>query len=184
MYVGTVFQLWLVTFHTPTKKLGAETNFFLCFFKCTVFDCSGNLRNRRTSVILLKWLTQIAGLAGQGIELLLVGPLLIAGGGDDEQTTSPSEPAITEMFSPNLSGTLVQQWKLWAKTSSLRLYPCNYCQRVTTPNYGEKLARLLHFQNGNLHGIHGNKRWPVCFRHLVRICNSSDSASRNGTILC
>lgn len=37
-------------------------------------------------------LTQVAGLAGQGIELLLIGPFLIVGGGDYKQPTPPTEP--------------------------------------------------------------------------------------------
>lgn len=45
-----------------------------------------------------EWLTQVAGLAVETVELLLIGPLLVVGGGDDEQPASPAEPAITEHF--------------------------------------------------------------------------------------
>lgn len=54
-------------------------------------------------------LTEVAGLAVEAVQLLLIGPLLVVGGGDDEQAASPAEPAITENFSLDLSGTLVQQ---------------------------------------------------------------------------
>lgn len=113
------------------------------------------------------WLTQIAGLAVEGVELLLIGPLLVVGSGDNEQATSPSEPAITENLSPDLSGTLVPQWELCTKTRSLCLcatYSPYYCQRVTTRNYGQKPARSLHCVRGDS-GLYGNKRQPV-FRHL------------------
>lgn len=53
---------------------------------------------------LFRSLTQVAGLAVQAVELLLIGPLLVVGGGDDEQTPSPTEPTITEHFNLELSG--------------------------------------------------------------------------------
>lgn len=41
-------------------------------------------------------LTEVAGLAAQGVELLLVGPLLIVGRRDDEEAPSPAEPATVQ----------------------------------------------------------------------------------------
>lgn len=80
-------------------------------------------------------LTKVAGLAGQGVELLLIGPLLIAGGWDDEQAPSPAKPAIREN-GKKLMGSLVYQWKFCFKTGSLcsyaNMFPCYSCQRVTT----------------------------------------------------
>lgn len=50
-------------------------------------------------------LTEVAGLAGEGVELLLVGPLLIVGGGDDEEAPPPAKPATTEGEGRRLNGT-------------------------------------------------------------------------------
>ncbi len=76
------------------------------------------------------WLTKVAGLAVQAIQLLLIGPLLVAGGRDDEQAASPTEPTITANFSLDLSGTLVQQWKLCSR-QGVCTYALKYSHAIT-----------------------------------------------------
>lgn len=61
-------------------------------------------------------LTKVAGLAGQGVELLLVGPLLIVGGRDDEEAPPPAKPATVETVAEDLS--------LYAN-----MFPYRFCQR-------------------------------------------------------
>lgn len=46
--------------------------------------------------------TQVAGLAVQGVQLLLEGPFFITGAGDDQQTASPAEPTSHKPLTEDL----------------------------------------------------------------------------------
>lgn len=61
--------------------------------KCLNVQCVSEVSNT---------LTEVAGLAAQGVELLLVRPLLIVGGWDDEEAPSPAKPATVETTADDL----------------------------------------------------------------------------------
>lgn len=104
------------------------------------------------SDLIDQWLTEVAGLAGQGVELLLIGPLLVIGSGDDEQPASPTEPTITQNVILDFSGASVHQWKLCSRTRSLCIFLYYLCQRVTTMlKADQKHATTQHWSGAAVH---------------------------------